>query len=64
MMHIQPKFESEEAARSQVERLENQPRMLFGCHDCRWLSFQKLKKQFWREGWQSHKPCARRQTAL
>ena len=30
MMYTSPKFESEEAARSQVERLQNQPRLLLG----------------------------------
>ena len=51
--------ESKEAARSEVEPLQNQQRLLFGCHGSRWLSFQTLQKQFWLEGWQSHKPCAR-----
>ena len=32
MMYASPKFESEEAARSQVERLQNQQRPILGCH--------------------------------
>ena len=32
MMYTSPNFESEEAARSQVERLQNQQRLLFWCH--------------------------------
>ena len=31
-MYTSPKFESEEAARSTVERLKNQQPLLFGCH--------------------------------
>ena len=43
MMYTSPKFELE-APRSQVEHLQNRPRLLFGYHDRRWLSFQKLQK--------------------
>ena len=50
MMYTSPSLESEEAARSQVEPLQIQPRLLLGRHCRRWLSFQKLQKQFWREG--------------
>ena len=32
MMYTSPKFESEEAARSQVEPLQNQQRPILGCH--------------------------------
>ena len=32
MMYTSPKFESEEAAKSQVERLQNQQQPMFGCH--------------------------------
>ena len=33
-MYTLPKFELEEAARSQVERLQNQPQMIFGHRNC------------------------------
>ena len=32
MMYTLSKFESEEAARSQVERLQNQQQLIFWCH--------------------------------
>ena len=32
MMYTSPKFESEEAAKSQVEHQQNQQRLILGCH--------------------------------
>ena len=49
MMYTSPKFESEEAARSQVECLQNQPRLILGSDGRQWLSFQKLQNQSWQE---------------
>ena len=64
MMYTPLKFESEEAARSQVEPLHIQPRLMLEHNGHRWLRYKTLQKQFLREGWKIHKPCARQRGSL
>ena len=64
MMYTPLKFESEEAARSQVEPLQIQPRLMLEHDGHRWLRYKTLQKQFLREGWKIHKPCARQRGSL
>ena len=65
MIYTSLKFESEEAARSQVEPLQIQPRLILGHDGRRWLRSKTLQKQFFLwNGWQSLKPCTRQRVAL
>ena len=54
-------MKSEEAARTQFETLQIQLLLMLKHDGCRWLLFKTV---FLREGWQSHKPCARQRVAL
>ena len=54
-MYTSLKFESKEAAGSQVEPLQIQPRLMLGHDGRQWLCSKTVQKQFSREGWQSHK---------
>ena len=50
MMCTSPMFESDEAARSQVERLRNQLRLMLGHNVRPWRRFKTLQKQFFSRG--------------
>ena len=51
MIYTSLKFESEEAARSQVEPLQIQPRLILGHDGRRWLRSKTLQKQFFFVKW-------------
>ena len=57
MMYTSPKFESEEAARSQGEHLQNQPRQIFGHRNCSndWRKYLgqgiSMNRRYDKHGW-------------
>ena len=62
MMYCLPKFESEEAAKSQTERLQTQH--WWRCGQKMMVSswnFETLCKQVFWEDWQRHQPCTQQQ---
>ena len=50
MMYTSPRFESEEAARSQVEPLQNQQQHILGCHVGQLPTVQGVEKMYFGTG--------------
>ena len=57
MMYTSPKFEFEEEARSQVEHLQNQPRLILGHGNCSngWRKYMSrgisMNRRYYKPGW-------------